>query len=649
LYEFIEVNPVAGAPNTAVFLDGSKWKRSPGKFSQDDSWAAANLIRYEEFYSVETCKSRCLEYSETDTTTGQAKTCRAFWRAPATGFCSITTNAIEVAADESGSSGDVYELQTRSNCGLSDGHCEVDTAKRAKTFEYWKTSATYETILGLVNAEECAKRCTASKWGCKAFTYGRQGAQFRRCDLHDYNQYTEHKADTNYLDQYITSYSWTYEEGQEMDLSANPTLVASQDVDFYEYMRFKQEPVTTANVCTHRAEHSGDPTKVAICAHHRLQECRRDSNCVYNHMSFADGSEWYQQVSRRIDPSDSIVCPADRASSAVVTCSLAGDGQPYAAYQDRHPSIKGDVDENDPDHLKVEDFTGSADSYLACKDSCQAYTDPERTINPRTCKSIAHRAADGRCQLRSAAWSPDQVASLKVPTSSSDWTTSYVYGDKLKRQTTIKFTGAERDAGAAACAQRCYEDWHGCLSMDYSEASGTCILSSQSTAYPAIVMLDDAEYEHYDIRHHSQEPDPSPSICTHHPAYNTYHWQVALCKHHLGSGCKNEAEHCQYNKMTFADGSQWYEQPGQRLERKIQTGADAQETADFTANGDRDEDFIDDAEPRTGQDEAACARLCYDDPAGCTSFSFQVSTGTCVNHRVNRAGWAEAGQYAPAM
>jgi hypothetical protein len=187
LYEFIQVNPVAGSANTAVFLDGSRWKRSRGKFSQDDSWAAANLIRYEEFYSVETCKSRCLEYSGTDAATGKAKTCRAFWRDPATGYCSITTNAMQVAADESGNSGDVYELQGRSNCGLSDGHCEVDTAERAKTFEYWKTSATYETILGLVNAEECAKRCTASKWGCKAFTYGRQGARFRRCDLQDYN------------------------------------------------------------------------------------------------------------------------------------------------------------------------------------------------------------------------------------------------------------------------------------------------------------------------------------------------------------------------------------------------------------------------------------------------------------------------------
>lgn len=80
-------------------------------------------------------------------------------------------------------------------------------------------------------------------------------------------------------------------------------------------------------------------------------------------------------------------------------------------------------------------------------------------------------------------------------------------------------------------------------------------------------MLDDADYEHYDIRYHSQVPDPAPSVCTHHPAYNSYHWQVALCKHHLGSGCKNEAEHCQYNKMTFADGSQWYRQPGQKLEQ----------------------------------------------------------------------------------
>lgn len=245
-------------------------------------------------------------------------------------------------------------------------------------------------------------------------------------------------------------------------------------------MRFHQDPVATQNVCTHRPERSGDPTKVAICAHHRLQECRRDSNCIHNHMSFADGSEWYKQVSRRIDPSESIVCPVNRASSAEVACSLAGDGQPYAAYQNRHPNLEG---VGDALTLEVIDFSsGSAASYLSCKDRCQAYTDPKVTINQRTCKSIAYRAADGRCQLREAAWSTDQVALLKIPTSSSDWVTSYVYGDKLKRQTTIKFTDAEiaafSSSGAAECAKRCYEDWHGCLAMDYSSKSGTCILSS---------------------------------------------------------------------------------------------------------------------------------------------------------------------------
>ena len=198
-------------------------------------------------------------------------------------------------------------------------------------------------------------------------------------------------------------------------------------------------------------------------------------------MSFTDGSEWYKQVSRRIDPSESIVCPVNRASSAVVACSLAGDGQPYAAYQNRHPNAEG---VGDALTLEVIDFppqptaSGSTASYLLCKDRCQAYTDPKVTINQRTCKSIAYRAADGRCQLREAAWSTEQVALLKIPTSSSDWVTSYVYGDKLKRQTTIKFTDTEKASGAAECAKRCYEDWHGCLSMDYSSASGTCILSS---------------------------------------------------------------------------------------------------------------------------------------------------------------------------
>ena len=244
-------------------------------------------------------------------------------------------------------------------------------------------------------------------------------------------------------------------------------------------MRFHQEPVTTPHVCTHRPERSGDPTKVAICAHHRLQECRRDSDCIYNHMSFADGSEWYKQVNRKIDPSKSIVCPVNRVSSAVVSCSLAGDGQPYAAYQNRHPNVEGAADALT---LEVIDFAsasaGNTDTYLLCKDRCQAYTDPQVTINQRTCKSIAYRAGDGRCQLREAAWSTTEVASLKIPTSSSDWVTSYVYGDKLKRQTTIKFTDAEKAVGAAECAKRCYEDWHGCLSMDYSATSGTCILSS---------------------------------------------------------------------------------------------------------------------------------------------------------------------------
>ena len=133
------------------------------------------------------------------------------------------------------------------------------------------------------------------------------------------------------------------------------------------------------------------------------------------------GSEWYKQVGRRIDPSDSIVCPVNRASSAEVTCSLAGDGQPYAAYQNRHPNEQG---AEDADTLEVIDFPNDPASYLLCKGRCQAAV---------ACLSIAHRAADGRCQLRGAAWSTAQVAALKTPTSSRDWATSYVYGDKLKR------------------------------------------------------------------------------------------------------------------------------------------------------------------------------------------------------------------------
>ena len=127
---------------------------------------------------------------------------------------------------------------------------------------------------------------------------------------------------------------------------------------------------------------------------------------------------------------------------------------------------------------------------------------------------------------------------------------------------------------AEACALRCIEYYiesaDACRSFNYLVDAGdaalnSCILLSV-TAADDVSFVDAASSTYYEFVSYHQAP--VSTACTHISAHNWDIRQVARCKALTAdaAACRADTD-CTYNTVVLADvlGSEWYEQPGQKL------------------------------------------------------------------------------------
>jgi len=87
-------------------------------------------------------------------------------------------------------------------------------------------------------------------------------------------------------------------------------LSSKDEVDYYEFVSFDQEPLDTPSICTHLPAKRGDILQVAKCLAHLGAACREDEAsgnpaCTFKHgeKTLEDKSVWIRHIGERLQTS----------------------------------------------------------------------------------------------------------------------------------------------------------------------------------------------------------------------------------------------------------------------------------------------------------------------------------------------------------